>query len=613
MAKKSEEEEVREWTSRINISEGSRESVAKEFRWHDFEEEFKGIFNLSNIAQDAKLSIPPINLVYAMTMTEIANLSLKDPHFEVTAKNKSTILSARIRELAINYIWRHKRMKGQSKRSLLDALLVGHGWFKTGYTGTFGTIEDGSGHVSEFIESEDFFGYHVRWEDISFNIDCLDPPHDCRWMAHQIVRPIDEVKKNKRFSGREDLKATFFHHNIGNKEGAPLTSKGIMDDPMLQKVRMWEVWDITKKEVFTLAEGLDKYLEKPKKWPYEMRGFPFSFLAFNRLNDTPYPVPDTWQYEPQVLELIKIRAMQLDHLKRFNRQIEVLRGALSEEQKSNLALGLTGNIVESEQFGKIQPIAYPPIQADIYAVEDRVKEDLANIAPQSALDRGAMQRTSTRTVGELKQIQKGNENRRAERLDNYEDFLEDIGRNLISILMQFADEPFYVKLTGEEPQALLEQLQSRPSALSQGAVTDKQGFTFTREDIQGEFDLDVKVGSTIPLNRENKILIIQDIIEKLPKLGVDAKSPVMGAIGKMLADELDLPELKVAIEQHGQMLIQQRQQQEEQLEEQRQLEATKFGVENQLEAEKIQSKERSDILDLITAQVNSAGGKNKKE
>ena len=76
-------------------------------------------------------------------------------------KGSSHPLSAKILEKAINYIWRTKKVKRENKKNILDVLLVGHSWFKTGYTGKFGTIEDANGKQFEFIESEDFFGYTV--------------------------------------------------------------------------------------------------------------------------------------------------------------------------------------------------------------------------------------------------------------------------------------------------------------------------------------------------------------------------------------------------------------------------------------------------------------------
>ena len=67
-------------------------------------------------------------------------------------------------------------------------------------------------------------------------------------------------------------------------------------------------------QLFTITEGCEYYIREPKKFPYEMRGYPFSFLRLNEDPWCPYGLPDCYMFEPQVLELIKIRAQELDHI-----------------------------------------------------------------------------------------------------------------------------------------------------------------------------------------------------------------------------------------------------------------------------------------------------------
>jgi hypothetical protein len=603
-----EVEQVLKWHSAILAGEARRENYAKRYRWEDFIDQFKGHFHIDELALDPEISIPPINLVFAYLKTEIPSLYLRDPHFEITPKQESSILSAKIREMAINYIWRQKRMKRESKKNIWDGKLVGHSWFKTGYTGKFMPIEDGNGHISEYVENEDFFGYRVSWKDISFNPEAIDPPHDCRWIAHRFFRPLADVQANERYSHTKEL--------LGSPlipDDHPQRRTGVgSDGSETLWVKMYEVWDIVNKQVFVVAEGLDRYLEKPKKWRYKMRGFPFSFLSFNPVNDEPYPVPDVYQFETQILELMKIRAMQLDHLKRFNRQMEAEKGALDDEAKVNLSQGRTGAVIEVNQIGKLQPISYPSIQTDIYAIEERVKEDLINVSGQSPMERGGAQKTTTRTIGELLEIQKGAKNRRSEQVDTMEDFLEDCARNLISLLMQYADTPFYIKLTGKESQELLQMLANRPSATKRGAVTTQEGFTFTKEDIQGEYDIDVKVGSTVPLDRENKINLLISILDLIPKLGAIPGGPVIGTLALEIASELDMPSIERAIQQEIQLQQKMKAEAEAKQQEAQRIEAAKFGVEKQLDADKIQSSQTGDLLKVLTTAINASGGNNKE-
>lgn len=617
MAKKETKEtdessEVRKWQGLIAKAINRRQEVADQYHWEDFIDSVKGHFNITNVASDPNIVIPPINLMYAYVKTEIPALYLRDPHIEVVPKKGSSVLSAKIRELAINYIWRTKKFKQETKKNIWDALVVGHSWFKSGYTGKFGSVEDGNGRITEYIESEDFFGYRVPWKHIVFNTESVNPPDDCRWIAHYVLRPLEDVKSNKKYKNTEDLEGSpLIDGELSARKSRSLKYNGFEGETLW--VGLWEIRDIVNKKILTIAEGHDKYLEYPKDWPYHMKGFGFRFLGFNKVNDEAYPIADVYMGEPQVMELIKIRAMQLDHLKRFNRQYETEKGNLDEETKTNLSMGLTGAVHEVNQIGKLIPIAYPPIQADIYAIEDRVWHDLGRVWGQSDLERGTTQKAPTRTIGELLQVQKGTQNRRSDRVDAFEDFLEDIARDQISLLMQFGTEPFYVKLTGKEPAELLEQLTARPSANRAGAVTNSEGFTFTKDDIQGEFDIDIKAGSTIPLDRENKINLLISVLELLPKTGAIPGGPLYGALAKEISGELDLVVIEQALQEEIALQNKMKEDHQKQQEEMAQIQAAQFGAEKQLEAEKIQQKTTADILNVITTYINSMGGKNGKE
>ena len=409
LKKSEEQDEVTKNLASISLSLKIRDQVAREFRWKDYIDQSKGKYSIDQITNDPEIEIPPINLVHAFLKEEIPSLYLRDPHFEISPRNGSSIQSAKIREMALNHIWNQKRMKRESKKNIHDAKLVGHSWFKTGFTGKFGTVEDGNGNITEFIESQDFFGYRVSWKDIVINPEAIDPPHDCRWIAHRIVRPLSDVKSNSRYVNTETLEGSSAQPN----DGVEMTDdeRRFMSD--VKWVTLWEVWDKVNDQVYTLAEGHDRYLEPPKKWPYKMRGFPFSFLGFNKVIDEPYPIPDPYYFEPQVLQLIKIRAQQMDHLKRANRQIEIEDGVMDEEQEQNMAQGLTGNLIKVRTLGKIKPLEFNNVPFDAYAIEERVKEDLVRVSGQDPIGGVGFQKTTTRTISELIQRQKGAQNRRS--------------------------------------------------------------------------------------------------------------------------------------------------------------------------------------------------------
>lgn len=588
---KNNKKEVQKWLSAITYAEKYRENQASKYRWRDFIEEFKGHFRIAQGQSD--IDIQAINFVFAYVKTEIPALYLKNPYLKVNAKKASAIQAAKILEEAINYDWRHKKLKRENKKNIWDGKLIGHSWFKSGYTGNFGTVEDGNGETIETIESEDFFGYRVPWDCITFDPDSIDPPHDCKWIAHDVWVDLADAKSNPRYKNTDKLTPESRKRpgTIGNSDRPE--SEG-------QKVRLREVWDIKNQVVFTVSNGVDDYIEDPKPWPYEMRGYPFSFLNFNPVNDEPYGMSDVYMFESQVFEITKVRAMMLDHIKRFNRQL-VYNGQLTQEQKDSIALGITANVTENVDGTKLLPIPYPQLQTDIYGVEKLIKEDMINISGQSPQERGATQQTTTRTFRELAQIARGAENRRSEQIDVVEEFIADIAQKRIALMQQFADVPYYVRITGKNPEEIVKAIADRPSASLAGSVTDTNGFTFTREDIQGEFDVEVVPGSTAPLNKDTMLSMLLDILQLLPSLGIVPGGPVVGAIGRLLADMFQVPELKLAMEQEAELQAQLKSEQQAQAEQAMQLRVAETTANTQIEAEKIANKQNETLLKAIMA------------
>lgn len=592
---KNNKAEVQKWLSDEQKSEHYRDKIAGIFRWKDFIEEYKGRFEI--VKQNVDIQINALNFVFAYIKTEIPALSLRDPYIKVNPKRESSIDSAKVLETVINYLWRNKKFKREIKKCIMDGKLIGHAWFKTGYTGKTGVVEMDNGQTIETIEAEDFFGYRIPWDCITFSNGAIDPPYDCAWICHTVYAPLDDIKKNPNYKNTERMQAQ--SRKVDNYSSTTYSS--MTEDTNQEMGCIKEFWDVKNKKVFTLSPGVDDYLEAPKDWTYEMRGFPFSYLNFNPVNDEPYGLPDVYMFESQIIELMKLRAAQLDHIKRFNRQFLTTEQNFSQEAKDQLAMGITGSVVECQDITKIAPLPYPPFQQDAYAIEERLKEDMINISGQSPQERGATQKTTTRTFRELAQIQKGAENRRAEQIDMVEQFIEDIASNMIALLQQFADVPYYVRVTGQTPEEVMQAIQKRPSAQQQGmgAVTNQSGFTFTKEDIKGEFDLEIVAGSTAPLDKANTLDTILQIMQLMPQMGVMPGGPLYGAIGNIMAEQLGIEEIKEAIKQEAVFMDQQKQKLAQQQDDMQNMEVAKQSAKTQIDSEKVATKQSQVLLDAM--------------
>ena len=271
---KNKTEIVRDWVKKESQAEQFRDQVCERNGWKDYIDEMKG--NFRKLEGISDIIVQPLNFVFAYVKTEIPALYLRDPHLKVNPKKKSSIQSAKILEEALNYIWRDKKIKRENKKNITDGKLIGHSWFKQGYTGTFGTVEDGKGGTIQTIESEDFFGYRVPWDCITFDTESIDPPYDCRWICHTTYVPLEEVKSNPRYKNTEKINPM----TPKRKYNSSTESRDKDNDGDYKMACLKEFWDKKGQTVFTLSPGVDDYIESPKPWPYEMKGWPFKYLNF---------------------------------------------------------------------------------------------------------------------------------------------------------------------------------------------------------------------------------------------------------------------------------------------------------------------------------------------
>jgi hypothetical protein len=327
----SESQSVARWQGRINVAKKYRDRVLQELGVERFYKEYLGDYDV----RIGSTVLPSIGEVFAYVQSLVSDMAHQDPYIAVNASKMGTIKGAAILETCINYYNRVLRSKEEYEIELIDAILAGHGWHKTGlYVTTVGSLNDIQ------IDSEKFYSNRVSYKDIVFNIGSRRPPMDCRWIAQRLIRPTDEVKD------KYGMKAAGLvggpHPSLKEEEMKASNFKGDMNFSTL-----WEIHDIKDRKICLIAEGHDKYL-KESDWPEYVHEFPFRMLWWNYNPDSPYPVPDVKSWEPQVLEEIKFVGMIMNHLKRWSRQLLVKKGSISATEMDKLEKGIDGSVSKSK-------------------------------------------------------------------------------------------------------------------------------------------------------------------------------------------------------------------------------------------------------------------------
>lgn len=532
-----EPQQVKRWHDRLAVSKRWRDQVSEENNWENLLNELKNKYDV--VLGNAQ--VPPIPEMFAYKDAMLANLYYKDPYIAVNAKKGATIASAYILEAGINHLWRELKLKRDIELELTDAIFVGHAWNKVGNN----TKTSGSGDQLQIIE-DSIYANRVSWRDMFMNVGCKEPPKDCLWIGQRIYRPTEDVKKDyphvaKRLTGSTypsiDIK---YMKNLLYKEDFNFTA-------------IYEIHDATERKIYTVAdEVMDVFLEDPRPMPDWLREYQYQMLSFHEIPDEPYPQSDVGPWEPQVKEKIKIFTMMLNHIKRWNRQMVVKKGTMSPTELDKFEKGFDGAILYAATNGDIQTafrmLDFGSLPPDIYIVLDRIDAVIrkANAMPEFAY--GGATKTSSRTEGELQLIKGGSDARTDRKQDRVEQHCSNIARHLVMQMKQNFDVSYIAKITGKEPPEIL-------AAFKDQGIYDpaSQTIQFDKSDIGGEFDVSVKAGSTLPLDKGSRDQILNKVYEmSIPLASAPSVPPFIGEIVKELLKDFQIKGLEVAFDQQEQ-------------------------------------------------------------
>ncbi len=560
----SEKQEVEAWLRTIQGTVQFRDQIGNKSGWKRFVNEYKG--NWDFLQSAVSIPVVPINLVFAYAKTEIARLYFKDPWITVNAKRVEDVGAAQIAEQIVNYTWGELKLKNQIKLALLETILVGHSWIKIGYAAEFGTAESqpkenekkpgrprkySQVDTNEYIKSENVFAYYVPYKDIIFDPSATFPcTHNARWMAHKIVKPYRAIVDSGIYQNTDELKPSAFVDDPNVPYDTPDSIKESFGRDV-RSVTLWEIYDLDNQVIRTVSPGMTKYLREIPLPEYLNGGFPFVQFYFNPVPGDVYPMSDIAPHEGQIIELTKILSIELNHLKRWNRQMVVDADTFTEQEMAKFKDANDGAIIQAQTAGakdKIFIPPYAPVQSDAYGIWNQVYDVWRSIAGQTQTDQGGQAKTQTRTLGELRMQMMGGKARADEKVDVLEDCIADVARKLLSI-MQKNDLPKIARIVG--PRAVQKKImqslpqrpsaqpmmpgqpaqpgqpppQSQPNPVAGQSFQQDFAFSWNRQDILGDMDVDVLAGSTVPMDRESQLQIMEKMVPVLQMAGVSPGSP----------------------------------------------------------------------------------------
>lgn len=459
-----------------------------------------------------------VNMVYPHVKVVIPSIYSRNPDVVVIPRRRDSVSDDIVRKRAQNmqsllrYLLKSLDIKSEIKLCILDGILTGHAWVKTGYDTEFEKIaqEDYSEKsvitnllekmgISEEDEEESEFQSNEKivserpWALRTSPYDMIVPalsrrPEELPWISERIILPYEQVMDNPDYD-TDGLKPTSNANELlSSLRGAKYNKIPLADK--MQYVVLYETWCGKSGQVYTFADGHRRKPLEVKDSEYtflDSRYHPYRMLRFNETPDEFYPMSDIEPAEPQLLELNETRSQMVTHRRRYNRRYITKPGAFDTNAKADLKAGADGAVIEvtstyqDEPIESImQPVTDANLPPEVYAVETRTKDDIYTILGTS--DYASRASGGARTATEASIISSQTQNRVQERIDLIETFVNGIIRNLAQICQKYLDAEQIAPILGDDAVYWV-QLNSR-------------------REIQGEYIYNIVYGSSTPINKD---------------------------------------------------------------------------------------------------------------
>ena len=457
-----------------------------------------------------------VNLAFSTVNVIAPSVAVNHPKITVSATKESDEDRAIFVEQVINYLWRHHDYRKPFRRMVKDFLIVGHGWLKVGWkyteeernlspeemdeeytrsraevqqfaldnpdaenlptddeifsslpTTTMAVLED-----QPFVERISPFDMFVDPE-----ATCIE---DAKWIAQRIVRPVAEVKKDKRFkaSARRKVEA-----DSGIKSRWDNDDERDQYSDLVDRVTLYEYYDLENNTISVCTDTGDEYLLDPTPMPYAF-GHPFVMLRNYDIPDNFYPMSDLEAIESLQEELNKTRTQMVNHRKRYARKYLYHERSFGPEGREALESDEDGRFVpvvdENRNLGDVVvPLAQVPLAPEMYNHSSIIENDINTVSGVSEYARGQMPEIR-RTATEASIIADAGNARAADKLAMVELNIAEVARLIMQLMQQYMTRPQMVRVTGKDD--------------------EKYYIAYSREDIIGEYDYIVEGGSTQPHN-----------------------------------------------------------------------------------------------------------------
>lgn len=483
------------WKDRIRAGEEFRKKYAYEVKWKRWERWIRGIFAKGDM---------PHNLINSFYKALVPRVSFKVPRIVARPVRPDTYWQAMIVEKVINGILRDINIKKQIKRMVGDDFWYTLGVGKVGFDSEFGFFptqaEVDAGEFEEtFKRDKNLLEYHadvktgmpwflrVKPKNLVFPWG-LESVENAPWIADMIIRHIDDVKNDPKYSNTSDLEPNM---KIDPK------ATGLTAAYVEEFVKLWEIRDLRSGTMRVLSMDHDKYLLEQDDI-LQTEGLPYCFLISNDDLDQVWGIPDAQLLEAKQLELNDTDTQIMKHRRIALVKFAYLMNAIDEEEIVKLTSEDVAAGVKIKQGQNVRDVlteikvSFP---RELLELKEMIRKDMRELFGYARADLGDIEGKTHITKEEIVKSSRGSEIRISERGDMVADLLKEAVKKIVQIVFEFWKQPRFVEIIG-------------PDLM-------RNWVEFTGEQLRGEYLFEIEPTEEVPLSPEERELKARERLQAL--------------------------------------------------------------------------------------------------
>jgi hypothetical protein len=361
------------------------------------------------------------------------------------------------------------------------------------------------------IMREDFFIEWVSARNVLFDPEGGNVLKNHRWIIEEWNRPLSEIRNDPRIapSIRSEIKSNarideYGQLKTGLGEVESIERTGRPEDADDLRVTGFDVYDFVERRYYSIAdcdgnEDMNNFFLVDRQIPPGLEHGPLRLLKFNEEPGQVYQKTDAEGMAKLELEYNITRSQLATHRNQSRaRYLEVANQGFAGEdggevERSKFQSGASGVICRVKNPDGIVPARKDQVGNDFFAAIPNIKDDFREVAGQPG---GADTVADADTATQASLLTAQADIRNNDRRDNLvSKFITELARGLLQVASANVTQVQFVKVRKSE--------------------NDPLPFEFKQinpEDIAGEYDVEVAVGSTQPKNSARQVQLLERMV-----------------------------------------------------------------------------------------------------